>query len=98
MSEILENGMVLGAEDDWDRRELEAELRRMKIDDAAREIRKTLKVGDILAAIAEAPTELQDYLFMCWQEMDNPDLSATVHDMVDYYIDQLAIGEVDARS
>ena len=77
--------------------ELRDELRRTQIADAAREIRSTMKMGDILGAIAEAPTQLQEHLFDCWKDGESADLAATILDMVDYYIDQLAIGEVDAR-
>ena len=94
---IVENGMVLGAEAAWDARELRTELRKTAIDDSSREIRSTMRIGDVLEAIHEAPVQLQEHLFDCWKDGEIADIGATVNDMVDYYIDQLAIGEVDGR-
>ena len=59
------------------------------------EIRKGMLLGDLMEAITEAPTSLQNHLFNCLKEGDFCDAGATIHDMVGLHCDRQALSELE---
>ena len=94
----IENGMVRDDQEAYEQIQVRAEQRAKMIADERDEIMRTIDIGDILEAIAEAPTNLHEYMFRCHKNGDFCDLGASISDMVGYYADRLAERRVDKRT
>ena len=94
----IENGMVRDGQEEYEQIQVRAEKRAKMIADERDEIMRTIDIGDILEAIAEAPPNLHQYMFRCYKNGDFCDLGASISDMVGYYADRLAERRVDKRT
>ena len=99
---MIENGMVVGAQAEIDRREAEAEARCLRVIDAlvyirTEKVERRKAIDEVLDAIECAPSQLLNYLKECILEDDLQDLLATIDDIYSHHLDTMAQDEVDGR-
>ena len=92
---IVENGMVIGAQTEYDNACLKAERRLEDIQIARDYFRKRWTLEDTKQSLLDAPNQLQDYLEQNIREYDWDGSVATIMDIIEYAIDQKALREVD---